>query len=878
MHCSYSILFAEEQVPGVPNFPTIDSLEIDTQDDLSLGSDIGDIVPKTQDTTQQTDIAQKDIAPQAIQKNNSSKNKESDADKENEEANKNKKDIYLNFENTDLTNFINYIGELKKINIIIDRMLQGVKISLTIREPLNLEGAWNIFLTVLEMSGFSIIKTGDVYKVIPRDRKLMQALPSYINVPSDTLPDSDLEIRYVMFLQNIQVGDVRDLLISMLSQPSAVIDQRDVNGFIITDKSYNIKAAAKLLQELDQMGLQETVTVLKLKNVNAIDAKSLLDSIIKKPDGGPLARLLGKTAEGSTDYFPQGTRIIAEERTNALILLGTTNAINKIVDFIQQHIDTTLQGTESPLHIYELKHTDAQQIVEILRTITEPPADFVPGQQAAKYGAIRGGVKYFRSMTFVVDRDSNRIIVSSTDKEDWRLLKKTISELDKPQPQIALETLVVSVTVDDIKELSGALRNKFHGQIGKNIDFHSSALGNSLALEGEDTSGPVSLLGNMISQLVSERGASVLTFGTPQNIWGVFKALKQQTNATLLSQPFITITNKTSGVLEFGETKRVVDETAESNSGFKDATASTIIKATPQINLDGLIRLDLDIHIAEFTDTSGNNQEQRDLVTNVTVANGQVLVLGGFVKTKVTEAKNKTPLLGDIPILGWLFKRQKRTVSKNYIFVFMSPTIIKPRTTPGMQLYTKMKMHDATDQIENAVETKRIVDPIHNWFFNPEKESYSHKVIDFANARYQPTTVDIANDAYYGQVKEIKKNQSNIQAMLDQKDTTIEADKTMLVAQKTTPESIAIQNSIRPQPTTALKIREKNKQINETIQTKKKKSLQDKREQLKQLLSGSQKNTSSPKKKSPTISEKRRALKQLLSARNTRSPLTRSVA
>jgi hypothetical protein len=79
----------------------------------------------------------------------------------------------------------------------------------------------------------------------------------------------------------------------------------------------------------------------------------------------------------------------------------------------------------------------------------------------------------------------------------------------------------------------------------------------------------------------------------------------------------------------------------------------------------------------------------------------------------------------------------------------MSPTIIKPRSTPGMQLYTKMKLHQATDDVEDTVETKRVMDPIHNWFFNPEKENYSHKVIDFANARYQPTTVDIRNDTYY---------------------------------------------------------------------------------------------------------------------------------
>ncbi len=662
------------------------------------------------------------------------------------------KDIYLNFENTDLTNFINYVGELKKLNIILDKMLQGVKISLTIREPLDIQGAWNIFLTVLEMSGFTLVKRGEVYVVIPRDRKLMQALPSFINVSPEALPDSDLVIRYVLFLNNIQVADVRDLLVSMLSQPSNVIDHRDVNGFIITDKSHNIKAAAKLLKELDQMGLQETVTVLKLSNANALDTKNLLQSLIARPDGGALARLLGKTAEGSTEYFPPGTRIFAEERTNSLILLGTNQAIDKIVDFIKKHIDTTLAGTESPLHIYELKHTDVVQVADILREVTQPPSDFVPGNQAARYGAIRGGVKYFRSMQFQADRDGNRLIVSSTDKNDWELLKKTIQDLDKPQAQVAVETFIVTVDVNDNKLLAGAIRNKKHGMLGRHIDFQSAALGTQPSLEEANDGTPISLLGNMLSQLVLTQGTSALTFGKPTNIWAVFRALKTQTNARILSQPFLVIANKTRGTIEFGQERRVVNEESDGSigAGFRTASASTNLDLRPQINLDGLVNMELTLNIDEFTDPNANSKDIKVLKTHVTVANGQVLVLGGFVRTKVTENKAKTPLLGDIPILGWLFKRQERTVTRSYVFVFLSPTIIKPRTAPGMQLYTKMKLHDATDEIEESVETKRTIDPVHNWFFNPDKTNYSHKVIDFANARYQPTTVDINNDAYYG--------------------------------------------------------------------------------------------------------------------------------
>ena len=654
----------------------------------------------------------------------SAQDKSKEGQEQKTEKEEERKDIYLNFENTELLNFINYMADQKKLNLIPDKALEGVKISLTIRDPLTVDGAWNIFLTVIEMAGFSIIKVGDVHKVIPKDQKLRQPLPAYINVPSDTLPDSDLVIRYVVFLNNLNVESVQPLLESMLSDVRDIIAQPEVNGFIITDKSYNIKSAIKLIQELDKTGQAETVVVMKLKNANAEDVKQLLEALIKKPDVGGLARLLGRGAEGTKEYFPPGARIISEPRTNALILLGPVEPIKKIEQFVTTYVDTELKATESPLHIYELQYTDAEQIKGILEEVTAPP-DSGPGEQAGKYGAIRGGVKYFKSMRFKVDKEGNRLIVSSTDKEDWRLLKKTIEDLDKPQPQVAVEALFVSISAKDLKELGGTVRNKKHGQIGRNIDFQSAPLSGAPTFEPDDEN-PLSLLGNLLlGQIGPQKGMSVFSIGKQNNIWAVFKAVKEQTNTSILSQPFITIANKSKGIIEVGSEKRVPqDQTEGGLTGYTSVSASTKVEIEPQINLDGIIRLKININISDFTSPDGSSTEKKELMTDVTVADGQVLVLGGFVSTKVTEAKVKTPLLSDIPVLGWLFKKQNRTIDKNYIFVFMSPTIIKPRQQPGIGLYSKMKLHQATDQLESGVITTKTPDPIFNWFFNPDKENY----------------------------------------------------------------------------------------------------------------------------------------------------------
>lgn len=662
------------------------------------------------------------------------------------EKNEEIKDIYLNFENTELSNFINYIAEIKKINLIPHKTLEGVKVSLTIREPLSVQDAWNVFLTVLEMSGFSIIKVGQVNVVIPKNEKQKQPLPAYINVPLSSLPDSDINIRYVTFLENIDVNNIQELLNSMLSPEHVLIPYPEVNGLIITDKSYNIKSAMKVIQALDQTGLQESVVVMKLKNINAIDVKELFDSLIKKEDNAsPLARLLGKQAENTLQYFSPTTRIIAEERTNSLILLGNKNSIQKIEDFIVNNLDKELKETISPLHIYELQHTDAEQIKAILETVTDVSA---LGEQATKYGAVRGGVKYFKAMKFEVDKDGNRLVVSSSDKQDWKLLKQTIEDLDKPQPQVAIESLFVTVEASDEKGLGGALRNKKSGQIGKHINFQSPAATGLIV----NTEGTQNILGNMLSAISPALGSTIISFGRDTNIWGIFEALQTHSNTSVLSQPFIAVANKTKGHLTFGKSANVVMQTTPgtilTGSGYKAIDAITSLDITPQINIDGIIRLNIDISIEEFTDETLGNKSKKAVKTDITVADGQVIALGGFVKSKITETYQKTPLLGDIPILGWMFKHKKKTISKDYIFIFISPTIIKPRKTPGTNLYTRMKLHQAKEYIDDVSEGKTR-DPINNWFFNPDDKQYSQKVLDFASARYQPTTVDIKNDPYY---------------------------------------------------------------------------------------------------------------------------------
>ena len=747
-----TIKTAEKETPTEPE-ELLSKIASSPKESPSAPKTIPDVKLSTeQDVTETEEVEEEEEEP-AEQNVTDSRVSPSSKDESISPDDSSPKDIYLNFENASLKAFADYISDLKKINLIPDPKIAQQKISITIRDPLTTEGAWKIFLTMLEMSGYSIIKVGDIHKIIPKSKKLTEPLPVFINTPSEKLPDSDITIRYVTTLTNIPVSQVNTLLQSMLSSPSKVFMHENINGFVITDKSYNIKAAMKVLQELDRSDVKQSVTVMRLNQANADDVKTLFDSLMEKPKGNPLARFLGRQKDTSIEYFP-ATKIIAEPRTNSLILLGDQKSIKKIEDFVTNHVDTTLKGIKSPIHIYELQNTDAAQIKDILDAVTQAQSD----SPAARYGGIRDGVKYFKKMTIAMDKQNNRLIVSSTDNQDWKLLKKTIEDLDKPQPQVAMETMIVSVNLEKNKQLGSQFRNKKHGQLGHNMNFQA---GNNapIVFQTDSQNSPISILGNLMSTVVSTVGSTVLTFGKANNIWNVIQMLQTQTNATVLSKPFIVTTNMKEAEIKVGEKRRVVSQQAiaensgdpGSATGYEDAEASLDVKVTPQINLDGIITLDIGIDLEEFIGdtTTAPDSTTKSLSTKVSVANGQVLVLGGFAKTKIIENIYRTPLLNKIPVLGWLFKRKSRTVTKEYIFIFMSPTIIKPRTSPGTNPYTKMKLHRAKVDIDNAITVQKTKDPIHNWFFSPGKETYSRKVVDFATARYQPTTVDIINDPYY---------------------------------------------------------------------------------------------------------------------------------
>lgn len=167
--------------------------------------------------------------------------------------------IYLNFENASLMSVINYLGEQKNINLVPNKDLEAIKVTLTTRNPLTLDRAWNVLLTLLEMNGFTLVDVDSLYRIVPNKDNGKEPLPTYSSgsgVEPENLPDSDLVVRYVYFFQNMRAETAQNILGKMLNEGNVIIN-RDLNIALIKDQSLNIKAAMKIVKELDLGGYEK---------------------------------------------------------------------------------------------------------------------------------------------------------------------------------------------------------------------------------------------------------------------------------------------------------------------------------------------------------------------------------------------------------------------------------------------------------------------------------------------------------------------------------------------------------------------------------------------------------------------------------------------
>lgn len=688
-----------------------------------------------------------------------------------EAANNTDKLISVNLDKTDLLNLLSWVESIFRIKFLSGDAINppapgkvgGNLISYKTNAPLTKRNVWDLFLNFLDLFGVTLVPTHfnnnypDSFTVMPLETSNQAPLPAFVGINWKLLPNNDTKVRFVYFVENGPAANLANLVQDLKSKTAIVQTFNALNAIIFTDKSSNIRSLMAIISELDSVSMPEGMSVLKLRHANAQDVVTLYDNLVSTEEKSSITtRLFGAKKQSTAVYFPDDTKIFAEPRGNALIILGTREGIQKVENFILEYVDTALKQPYSPLYIYKLQYANAENLAAILSKVT----NFAPNSVAAKYGGVLDGDKFLRPMTFIAEPSGNKLLIKA-EKDDYLKVQEIIKKLDVKQPQVAIEVLIVNVAVNKIKSLGTQLRNKRLDTLGitDNIAFQTSGLGFQGNLTPVVTDPNGGLMGNLVSLATGfNPGTTLISIGSNLvgGVWALFQALETYAYTSVVSHPFLTTTNKYTAQVSVGETRRVATGTVTgagpTQNTLGDVTANLSVAITPQINSSGIINLSIQINIDSFTnaDATSPTKDTKSVVTNANLANNEILAIGGLIQDNITEAQNGVPLLERIPLFGWFFKNKSKSKLKDNLLIFISPQIVQPRPEGGIGHYTNDKVTEAEDVLCSMKNCSEQRDPIHRWFFKDTPCENTEIVENFIN-NASPCDIPLAYNCRTGQ-------------------------------------------------------------------------------------------------------------------------------
>jgi general secretion pathway protein D len=683
-----------------------------------------------------------------------------------------KKYIAFNFDNEDLVTIINYLAAEKGVNIILPTGTHQItaKVSLKHQEKLTIDEAFTMLYTLLDVAGYTMQQKEDTYIIAKLDaHTTREALPVYIGVNPEQLPASDERIRYLYYFENIkippgntaQAQEIKTILEDMLHEQgkqgaSNVLFDSVTNSVILSGKSYAIKIAMQVIRELDKTGFREVIEVIRLINTSAsFVARFLMEQLINLTNTEkPTPNFVVGPPGTDTSFFSKTTKIFPDQRTNSLIILGRTKAVERLKDFIFKYIDIPLESGESIIHVYDLQYLDAQTFAADLVKIIKPQEIAGQAKGATADSKLFNGVIIEAERVGTVQKlntqigevgdvfqGGNRLVIAAK-KNDWIAIKKLIDDLDKPQPQVALEVLVADISLDSMRELGSQIRNK-QNAFPPDMAAQAANLGSPVLDNPATTLATNLLLLNNGTNLANNAtpGSLIFSFNDASNngIWLVSQILSNYTNSRILSHPHIITLNQKQAKVTLAQTRLVQGPAKPNPDGtvavqVVEIPADLQVEILPRINLSNSINLQIAVHVNSFTNptsTTDNTRNTRTVITNATVGNGEILVLGGLIQTTEDEDITETLPFSKIPILGWFFKDRTKTVQKDNLMIFICPTVVKPKIGGGMDDATTSKFIVGKKFTENAELFDQLRDPITRWFFKSPPQSVKDTVHEY---------------------------------------------------------------------------------------------------------------------------------------------------
>lgn len=617
-------------------------------------------------------------------------------------------DIIKNFDfpDADIVEIAKTLGRLTCLNFILDKDVRG-KISVVSNSSITVGDAWKAFLTALDVNGFSIIPSGKYLRIArQRDAKDKQ-IKTYTG---DFTPDVDSFITRVLPLKYISADELSRVFRNFMPPSTRIVAHEQTNTLFITDTGSNIKKIVDMIQLLDVEGFDEGLEVIRIKYASAQDIAKLIDQLLPgsaakaggggapgfRPGGGTFTAR--KTKEGGVI-----SHIIPDERTNAVIVSANGKGLEQVRQLIKKldsRVSSNVGG--SKIHVVYLQFADAEQVAQTLNNLASGGRTAAPSIAGSAAGVGATTAQLFEgAIKISADKATNSLVITGT-PSDFGTISRVIAKLDVPRDQVYVEAVVMELRVDRSMKVGTNIANPASG-IGflpDAAEFQNFLL-NPLSVSGM-------VLGFKAGEKQSLSLPGVSTPVTVSSVQGLITALQGSSSANILSTPQLLTLDNQEASIEVGETIPVptvtsLGNTGNTQQGYERQNVGLSLTIKPQINkISNFVKLDIK---QKIEDVSGRappagiaNQtfgtDKRASQTTVVVQDGDTVVLGGLVRDKVVEQATKVPLLGDIPLLGWLFRSKSDSSIKLNLISFITPKIIKQYQNMRQVLDKKLRERD----------------------------------------------------------------------------------------------------------------------------------------------------------------------------------------
>jgi len=562
----------------------------------------------------------------------------------------------LNIKDADIRTLIATVSEITGRNFIIDPRVEG-KVNVVSARPMDADEIYEVFESVLRVHGFALVPAGNMVKIVPEAIAMQDGSMTASSSGPDAITSR------VIPLKHVAAKDLLPVLQPLKPQSAQLMASPSGNAIVVIDRAANVARIENLIRRIDTVN-ENGVEVIALSHASATEVANTLVRLVPDNNGG------GKA--------------VADARTNSILLSGDQSARLKLRALIS-HLDTPLENSDATQVVY-LRYAKASELAAVLESV------------AGTLTGTNGKADSAKSATIQSHSDTNSLIITAAPAV-FRELQSVIRALDVRRAQVLIQAIIAEVSDEAAAEigiqwqatdgLGGA-----EGLIG-GTNFPGANGGGSIV--GAITN-PLGALGaglnlGYITGTTTLPGENGRPGATVYEIGALAKLLKGDGRTNILSEPSIVTLDNQEAIIKVGQ--EVPFLTGQyTNTGTGSATQPTNpfqtverkdvgieLKVTPHINEGNEVALDISQIVSSLAPTPAGATDlvtnKREIVTSVLVRDGGMLVLGGLTTTEVSESVSKVPGLGDIPLLGNLFKFRRSNVLKRNLMVFLRPVILR---------------------------------------------------------------------------------------------------------------------------------------------------------------------------------------------------------